>query len=232
MKNEPVRSITSQVIIGVVVITIGIGFLLDNMRIFEFSDAISFWPVMFILFGCIKLAERDSGGGNLVGAGLVGLGLLMILRNLGYIDLRMRDVWPVLIIFAGAALVYKSVSRSRGAGALKSGDSSDDIIDATAILGGFERRVTSTNFRGGEVTALMGGCDLDLRGCSMEGEAVVNVFAAMGGISLKVPPDWTVIMRGTPILGGFEEKTVTPPNDSKRLIIKGYAVMGGVDVRN
>ena len=106
------------------------------------------------------------------------------------------------------------------------------MVDVTAILGGFDRRITTPGFRGGEVTAVMGGCQLDLRGSSIEGEAVINVFAVMGGITLKVPPDWTVVLHGTPIMGGFEEKTIAPPNSSKRLIIKGYAIMGGVEVRN
>ena len=60
----------------------------------------------------------------------------------------------------------------------------------------------------------------------------VNVFAVCGGITMKVPPDWTVILHGTPILGGFEERTARPANQSKRLVVKGYAIMGGVEVRN
>jgi hypothetical protein len=33
-------------------------------------------------------------------------------------------------------------------------------------------------------------------------------------------------------MGGFEEKTVAPPDNSKRLVVRGYAIMGGVEVRN
>ena len=111
----------------------------------------------------------------------------------------------------------------------------DDNVDVFAILGGFERRITTPAFRGGEVTAIMGGCSLDLRNSSIDpvtGEAVINVFAVWGGVTLKVPPDWTVVLHGTPIMGGFEEKTVPPPDGSKRLIVRGYAIMGGVEVRN
>ena len=105
-------------------------------------------------------------------------------------------------------------------------------VDVTAVLGGFERRVHTQDFRGGEVTAVMGGCSLDMRGASMTGEAVLHVFAFWGGVTLKVPPDWTVVLQGTPIMGGFEEKTVAPPDSSKRLVVRGYAIMGGVEVRN
>jgi hypothetical protein len=41
-----------------------------------------------------------------------------------------------------------------------------------------------------------------------------------------------VVLHGTPILGGFEEKTAHPAAGTKRLIVKGYAIMGGVEVRN
>jgi hypothetical protein len=65
-----------------------------------------------------------------------------------------------------------------------------------------------------------------------DGDAVINVFAMCGGISVKVPPDWTVILQGTPILGGFDERTIAPHDSAKRLVIKGYAIMGGLEVRN
>jgi predicted membrane protein len=78
----------------------------------------------------------------------------------------------------------------------------------------------------------MGGCELDLRHASIQGEAVLNVFAMWGGIEIKVPEDWVVSMQGTPILGGFSEKTMVSKDTSKRLVIRGYAIMGGVEVRN
>jgi len=53
------------------------------------------------------------------------------------------------------------------------------------------------------------------------------------GITLKCPPDWTVVLHGTPIMGGFTDKTTPPPlNNGKRLILRGHAIMGGVEVRN
>ncbi|EEF24629.1 conserved hypothetical protein, partial [Ricinus communis] len=85
-------------------------------------------------------------------------------------------------------------------------------------MGGFKRRIITPDFRGGEVTSIMGGCDLDLRQSDLTGDAVVTVYALFGGITIKVPVDWTVILEGTPIMGGFEEKTVPPAANGKRLI--------------
>lgn len=232
MKSDTPRSVSSQMILGTVVIVIGLLFLLDNLDILHFGQAVSFWPVLFIVIGSLKLADGDHRKGSIGGFVLIGIGLALILRNLGYLDIDMRAVWPLVLIFIGAAVVVKSVRRRREPALMTVKEGNDAIVDVTAILGGFERRITTPNFRGGDITAVMGGCELDLRGSSIEGEAVINVFAAMGGISLKVPPDWTVVLHGTPILGGFEEKTIAPPNGNKRLIIKGYALMGGVEVRN
>eukprot|EP01133_Synstelium_polycarpum_P015886 gene15886-18879_t len=108
----------------------------------------------------------------------------------------------------------------------------DSIIEVTAILGGYVRRVSSQRFKGGDINVIMAGCEIDLRQASIEGEAVLNVFAMCGGITIKIPPDWSVVLQGTPILGGFEEKTIVPPNQDKRLYVTGYAIMGGLEIRN
>jgi predicted membrane protein len=234
MKNDiHSKNVSRQVILGVLVIGMGLLFLLDNLAIWDFDRAIQFWPMAFILVGVIKLFDTSSSDGYFLGAVLILVGVLMMMNRLGYIYFSWRAIWPLLLIALGGSVLYKAVTGRRLIGSsMKGVAASDDVVDVTAILGGFERRINSPNFKGGEVTAIMGGCSLDMRGSSIENEAVLNVFAVWGGITLKVPPDWTVILHGTPIMGGFDEKTAPPPDNSKRLIVRGYAIMGGVEVRN
>lgn len=245
MKTDSKSSIPSQVIVGMLVVGMGVLFLLDNLDIFDFHRAVSFWPAAFILFGVIKLLDTRSPNGALVGTVLIVVGVVLTVNRLGWLHISLRTLWPLLVIFFGASVIYRAVSgrrllvmqrkdgdASEGSDMSNVSNASDDIVDITAILGGFDRRITTPNFRGGEVTAVMGGCVLDLRGSSIEQEAVLNVFTLMGGITLKVPPDWTVALNGTPIMGGFDEKTITAPHGNKRLAVRGYAIMGGVEVRN
>jgi hypothetical protein len=103
-----------------------------------------------------------------------------------------------------------------------------------ACLGGVERRNTSQAFRGGEATAFLGGIELDLRECRMaDTQARIEVFACMGGISMRIPRDWTVQSEVAAILGGFHDESTPPVDGNARvLIIRGQAVMGGIEVAN
>jgi hypothetical protein len=234
MKNDASnKTMSRQVILGVLVIGMGLLFLLDSLSIWDFHRAIQFWPMAFILVGVIKLFDTSSSDGYLLGAALILVGVLMILGRLGLIYFSWRALWPLVLIALGGSVLYKALTGRRLIGSsLKAVASCDDVIDVTAILGGFERRISSQDFKGGEVTAIMGGCSLDMRGSSIQTEAVINVFVVFGGITIKCPPEWTVILHGTPIMGGFDEKTAPPPDGSKRLIVRGYAIMGGVEIRN
>lgn len=235
MKNDfQPKGVTGQVVLGLMVIGMGLLFLLDNLDILDMHRAFAFWPMVFIIAGTVKLCDTQTRGGTLLGAGLVGVGILMMLDRMGIIRLSWNAVWPLAVIGLGAYLVSKAWRSRHGVvhGVASDGAAPDDLLDIMAILAGFERRVSSQAFRGGEVTAVMGGCTLDMRAASIQDEAVINVFAFWGGVTIKCPPDWTIELQGTPILGGFEEKTIAPPDNRKRLVIRGYAIMGGVEVRN
>ena len=66
------------------------------------------------------------------------------------------------------------------------------LFNAVALMGGFDRVVTADPFRGGEVTALMGGGNeaLDIR----QG-AVVGVDAAIIGNIVTVIEAWRRVER-------------------------------------
>ncbi len=252
-RRQRQRSPASQVVVGLMVIALGVMFLLDNLGVLDFRYSMHFWPLVLVVIGILKILQTRTAGGALVGGALILLGGLMTLKGLGLVYVTWRTLWPILLIGAGVAVVYRSITGRRvfevgvvrldkadnrqdkggETGAREKAEKADDsVINVTAVMGSYASRVTSQHFRGGEVTAVMGGCEIDLRQSSLDGEAVLDVFALFGGIQIKVPPDWTVVLMGTPVMGGFEEKTIVPKDASKRLLIKGYAIMGGLEVRN
>ena len=103
-----------------------------------------------------------------------------------------------------------------------------------AIMGGSERKGSWTPPRKLYSLALMGGAGLDFREARMPpGETVVNVLTVMGGVEILVPPGLAVETHGLGIMGGFEAVDqagdYTDP-DAPRLVIRGMAIMGGVDI--
>jgi predicted membrane protein len=229
------RSPATQMIIGLFVIGIGMLFLLDNLGWLDLDFRIHIFPTILIGAGILKVLQTRTQSGIVVGGALIAVGCLFLLKSMGYLDFDWRTLWPVFMIAAGLAVVFKSTtnrSQQTQGDDLLVKDGADSVINATAIMGAYKRRITTPDFRGGEITAIMGGCDLDLRQSSINGDAVLNVYALFGGITIKVPIDWTVVLEGTPIMGGFEEKTVPPTAPGKRLILRGYVIMGGLEVRN
>ncbi|SHN33660.1 Cell wall-active antibiotics response 4TMS YvqF [Duganella sacchari] len=229
------RTPATQMAIGLFVIGIGLLFLLDNLGWVDLNFRMHLVPMVLIGAGILKVMQTRTQSGMVIGGVLIAAGCVVLLKQTGILDVDWRTLWPVLMIAAGVAVVYKSsINRSAmekdGMSLEKAGG--DSVVNVTAIMGGYKRRVTTPDFRGGEITTIMGGCDLDLRQSSINGDAVLTVFAMFGGITIKVPVDWNVVIDGTPIMGGFEEKTVPPSASGKRLILRGYVIMGGLEVRN
>jgi hypothetical protein len=139
-------------------------------------------------------------------------------------------------------LILPPGAEARSAGASgpvgpPAGDSGDGAyLNEFAIMGGGDRIVRSQDFRGGEVTAIMGGFGIDLRGAVIAGDsATVNVFTLWGGVDLKVPEEWNISISGVPILGVFTNNArAFRQGDAaaKTLFVKGVAIMGGVEVKN
>lgn len=101
-----------------------------------------------------------------------------------------------------------------------------------AFFWGADRRVRGPMSHA-EVSAVMGGCDLDLRDATPTADPViVQVFAMWGGIEVRVPTDWIVENEAWPILGGVVDNTQTPVQPTRRVILRGMAFMGGVEIRN
>jgi predicted membrane protein len=232
MENNSNRA-SSQVVLGLLVVVMGVLFLLDNLDILNVRHAIGFWPLVFLVAGCAALFGNGPRSGNYLGGVLVAIGILMIVGRMGFLTISWGTLWPLVMIALGGLVLYRSLGPGRVAReGVVAGASPDNVVDIVAVLGGFERRVSAQDFRGGEITAVLGGCELDLREASIVKDAVLNVCAILGGINIKVPHDWTVVLNGTPVMGGFAEKTARPPDAGKRLVITGYAIMGGVEVRN
>ncbi len=83
--------------------------------------------------------------------------------------------------------------------------------------------------------AVMGGCELDLRRAELDGpEIEITAVAFWGGIDILVPEGFDVELQGFSFMGGRDLKLRDVPlvPGSPRIVVRAYAVMGGIDVKS
>ena len=56
----------------------------------------------------------------------------------------------------------------------------------------------------------------------------------MGGVVLRIPETWKVVVNVTPLLGGsdLKSRTVASPETVRTLVVNGFILMGGLEVKN
>jgi len=225
--------VTVRLIFGLTVIAVGVLFLLGNMGILNPREYLRFWPALLIIAGLIHILQPYRGSRFSMGIILVIVGSVLLLDRLDIIHFSIRDFWPLILIVIGIMMVLNnSVFHRKSSPDSNETETADSFLKESAILGGFNYKCNSQDFQGGDLTAIMGGVEIDLRDASIEKEAVVDVFAVMGGVEIQVPNDWMVHLKGSPILGGIEDKTHTEKDATKRLVIRGTVIMGGVTIKN
>jgi predicted membrane protein len=80
--------------------------------------------------------------------------------------------------------------------------------------------------------ALFGGVEIDLTEAkAIDSGCVVNVTALFGGAEIRVPKDWNVIVSGTPIFGGIEDKSKGGAEDAVNITLNCTVAFGGLEIR-
>jgi len=250
----------TQLAMGIFIMTLGVLLTLDRLQIINASSALRLWPAGLIALGGTMLLQRQDSHGRFWGFGWVFLGSWLLLNTLGILRIGFWDLfWPLLLMFIGVRLITRSRSVAHtsglpgtdagasnlgagasnlGAGASNPGAGASNLF---ALLGENKRSLENEPFRGAHMTAILGGCTLDLRLAVLAPgqEALVDVFAIMGGIEIAVPSGWTVVSDVAPVLGGVEDKRLPSlPTDptvgaaAPRLVIRGMVMLGGMTIKS
>lgn len=215
--------------LGIVFLILGIGFLLQQLDVFYFKETLStWWPLILIVIGLIQLVG-SSHSSKLPGIFFILLGAIFLSRELFDIDL-FTYIWPLFLIIIGLVFIF-----SRGHFQRDISDS-NNVIRHFSLFSGASVRSRSTHFEGGDVTAIFGGVKVDLRDIHLSlNNAFLDIVTAFGGATLIVPEGMRVEVTGTPILGGWENKTrgaVSEDESDLVLYVKCLPIFGGVEIKN
>lgn len=222
-------------IFGILLILFGGALILNNLDLipYRMHHIIFSWPMLLIVLGSLfAFAKNDKKTGITL---MVIGGIFMLPRFLNCQFDLYHFFWPVLLIIIGVMVIRKRNFDPQSM-CSKPGDSSD-YINELNLFGGGERIVNSKNFKGGRITSIFGGSEVNLTYAKLaEGTNVIDVFAMFGGSVIIVPADWDVKVEILAILGGVADKRMPSPNyiiePKKELIIRGFVALGGCEIKS
>jgi len=225
----------NRVIIGVILVLAGLFLAIRNTGFFpDFIDHVIFsWPMLLVIIGLVMtLGSKEKTGGIIVMA--VG-GFFMIPLVFRETFHMYNMFWPSIFIIIGVIFI---VTRRRGWNSVRTkGMIGDDYIDYVNVFSGGERQIVSQNFRGGKVSAIFGGIELDLTKARMApGRNEIEIACVFGGATIIVPDNWYVTIEVTPVLGGFSDSRKLSPGrtveSSSQLVLRGAVVFGGGEIKS
>jgi predicted membrane protein len=231
--------------VGLVILGIGVVSLL-KVALFPIPAWVYDWPMILIVVGFFSgIGHKFRGGFWFV---LMLIGGVFLIRN-NFPDLVMyKYLWPGALILLGLFFILKPRHRdwhrehkneTSGETNTEASNSNttlkEDTIDSTSIFGGIKKNILSKNFKGGDITNIMGGSEIDLSQADINGTAVIDLTQVFGGTKLIVPSNWQVKTQMAAIFGGVEDKrtlqhSAFDPN--KILILDGTSIFGGIEIRS
>lgn len=214
-----------RIVLGLLIVLIGLGWLLDAAGIGNIGAIIAdWWPVALIVVG---IAGWQSNRRAIFGPLLIALfGLALLATNLSWLPGNAWDYfWPGLIILAGFSLLIRRTWPPNSEGTDRGGD-------IFVAFSGTDRRVQNTRYSGSSITVWFGGAKLDLRNAQIDDNATLRIFCAFGGTEILLPRSVNADVSVTPILGGADNKTQPDQSASRVVRITGTVWFGGVEVKN
>jgi len=243
---------------AVLLILAGILFLGFNIGLIpiQYKQLIFSLPMLFIALGVIAFSKRKL----FVSLVLIGLGLFFLIPVLGRVEPRLgayirqdfaRVYWPAILVIAGLLILFRKLLFPNRFTYFKQREENNKYhgyhrgqwkqdccgrLDSNNLFGSGEHIVLDSEFKGGEINTAFGQTILDLRKTTLpEGETILEVNAAFGGVVIYVPADWNVKLHTNSFFGGFSDSRESKPDlsdNSKALVIVGSCAFGGGELKN
>lgn len=242
--------------IGLLIISLGVIFFLDQQGIFPAHEAFRFfWGAIIIYWGVKIVIHAHSSSGQIWGSLVILLGATSVANELGLFRIHIASLWPLGLIAFGVWKLLDASGRippgprppdGRGWGekvrssfnvaegqapsepTVQAADVVDSEFNQSVILSGFKRRVTSQHFKYAKLAVVLGGFNIDLTRANIDGDrAVIHVDSVFGGGEIRIPDTWKVILEAGAVGGAFVDETYPRPADASAPV-KQLIVRGAV----
>mgnify|MGYP006999393352 CR=1 FL=1 len=227
-----IRTRIKNLIWGLAVIAVGVGFLGDKMNFwgenFVFGELFSkiWWAVLIILVGVSSLIDALSVFGVAVSA--VGV-YLLISRftdrfNIGAI------IVPVIIIIVGIGIIFGG--RNKKHRYVKPETvSGEATAEYKCVFSGNDIKFTGNMADGISLETVFGGMSADFSACTVTNDVTLFAKTVFGGIDIILPANVNVTLSGKSALGGADSERKTAFENAPAVHIVYDCTFGGVDVK-
>jgi hypothetical protein len=213
------KTIEKRILLGVVLLMAGIALMLRYFDLMPFTLPFYLfsWKTLLVVLGLVFIiTEKNKSTGFI----LFAIGSLLLVADAMNMSFRqvIQFVIPLTLINTGAEL--------------------NETLNDVNIFGGGEKKIITNNFKGGQLTAIFGGSEIDLRNSHLaQGINAIDITCIFGGTSIRIPQDWHVKSEVTALFGGYSDERSSaikdiPVNPDKLLYLKGLVLFGGVEIKN
>jgi hypothetical protein len=252
----------ARVVGGLILVTVGAALFIRNMGYIDLPYWLFTWPMILILVGIYSGFKHNfSNMGWII---MIAVGSFFLVDDF-LPNLKLEPAfWPLVIVGFGILFIirprkknfrsewrYTDKNGRQGMSADKisaedlkfedqpsytpgPGDKSD-YLRIDSVFSGVDRTVLSKNFKGGKISCVFGGAEVDMTQADINGIVMLKMDVVFGGVKLMIPGNWSVSSEIDGAFHSVDDKRrhnpgmTTDPN--KVLILKGSCVFGGVDIK-
>ena len=206
------------------------------------------WPMLLFVIGSIYIYKCHFTWGIL----LVATGTFFLHSEVSeiYPNILAHEqffftYWPIGIILAGLLILFSIIFRPKRVKrplrekrkeeyAYSENEDQDGKINYQFIFSGTEQIILDPEFKGGNIEAIFGGVELDLRRTSLpEGETFLCVNVIFGGVEITAPDHWDIEIRSRSIAGGVCDSRVKniDKDQTRKLILVAKCTFGGIEIK-
>ena len=206
------------------------------------------WQSLLISFGILILSGgfRQNWFGSML---MITIGTIFLLDEIYQFKTGVANmIWPAVLIIIGLAIIGKiffpkkkvidsKSDKYSGFGEFKGEKNGDEYVNVSRVFSGINLESNSENFKGGQLSFVFGGGEIDLRGAKLaDGINILKVECVFGGVKIFIPDDWDVNLETSGVFGGFSDERRHIPYENvdrtRKLVIKAEAVFGGGEITN
>ena len=223
------KSKTTNIIVGLVFLAIGIILFGNNLKLWDINLFFKGWWTLFIIVPSVISLCRGSNKISSLVSILIGVLLLLASQDIIEWSLLWKLILPIIFVAIGLSFIF---SRKNKIDDLDiSSKKKDNDNEYIAVFSGRDIVFENKKFAGASCISVFGGIDLDLRDAKIKEDIVIDCVSVFGGIDIKTPKNVSIKTDGVPILGGVLDKTVGRGDKSPTIYINYVCVFGGVEIK-